>query len=356
MLNNKTHISAGNQANINNARVINITNNSISDNAFLSLLEEYTNSNIQTKVNAALDKAQERIIPFVARLVAVLQQNPALSDKLSHPEALKLILEAKNSAALTDSDLDKITLVNVVKAFLSGSNSKAENFLCSKAIEVIPHLTQDARVGLMLHSYLTTRNYNSFSTDVVDEFSRGIEILSNEPPPMGEDWIRHLALLGLVELYPQGISQGIPISKILADNFDGVCCTGIHESSPVHKEIMEKISERPILKKYYIQHTFNPKYYRANIESFNSYSPSDTGEEQSVSTFLTTVRRKYINNARIQEETTRRFIDALLRNQSVKRIIRWYDTIPRYFNLTPVGEVVYNAFLQEQIIQATTLQ
>lgn len=356
MLNNNTSISAGNQANINNAHKINISYNGISEQGFLSLLNEYTDSEISAKVNAAIAKIQERLIPFVTQLVSSLQQRPSLSEKLSQPEALKLILEAKNSAALTDSNLDKITLVNVVKAYLSGSNSKAENTLCSKAIEAIPFLTQEARVGLMLHSYLTTRTYNSFSTDIADDFSRCIETLSEDSLPKGEEWIRHLALLGLVELYPQGISQGIPITKILADNFDGICCAGIHESSLAHKEIMKKISEQPILKRYYIQHEFNPNYYRANVENFNSYSPNDTDEAKLISDFLTFVRRKYIISDKIQKEVTQRFINALLRHQSIKRLIQWYDTIPRYFNLTPVGEVVYKAFLQEQILQTKTLQ
>ena len=272
------------------------------------------------------------------------------------PDFQFTLRQAQISAASSERESDYEMLSELLLHRVEQGDNRERRLGIRKAIEVVNQITNEALMGLTM-VYVVTKFY-PMSDDVNIGLSllNGLygRIMNNQRLPTGNNWMEHLDLLSAIRIGAEEINRFKKLIEYIPSQLSKYLVSGVEVDSESLNNIRKDFEQCGIPTKCLIPHPLKPNYVRltvsANVEDI--FITKTLGNGNVLNMPLNEEQKKVMSNAiailRKDESTNPTMRNKLMEEwnkyPNLKLVRDWWDSLPCYFTITPVGAALANAY------------
>ena len=271
------------------------------------------------------------------------------------PSFQLLIRKAQISAACSDREEDLDMLSELILHRVEQNNNRNHRLGITKAIEIVSDVEQTSLVGLSLVYAILRFSPLTFDIkkglNVLD--SLYANIINHTELPKGNDWIQHLDILSALRI--NSVQTFNNSKKIACNMLKNYFTIGIDKSLPVYNTMLEDFSNAELPVNLFVAD--NP--LRENHVRWNTTLDIDA-IQLTLNSKNIIIRQNLTDE---QKKVLRKYCDMLTKDGSkdktmqdtfwklwqsypnLKQVSEWWNSIPLFFEITPIGIALANAYL-----------
>lgn len=327
--------------------------------------------------------AQERVIALEDKLIPKMQQHDETLKIFGDPAFQFVLRKAQISAASSgeEKDLDILSELIVHRAEQNGNRERTLGI--TKAIEIIDQIPESSLIGLS--TFYAIHRYVSESFDIhqglktLDNLYKSI--INDTELPVGTQWIENLDVLSAVRMGSSGIQSFKKMEEFLSNKL--ACLPiGIERYSTEYNEILLELHNVSLydpkeeIAELNEDNGDNKKILKIKIPLFKehplregflicTYPPEAFTEGNSISfkvnlgaqeldiplnreQFLAFKHLSEITykDGRNVESLTSKLIKEWDNYENLKNVRIWWNQLPIFFEITPIGVAIANAYIR----------
>lgn len=298
----------------------------------------YTNDAYEIAIQR-INKLEQTVIPQIAAIDGALK---AFAD----PAFQKVLKKAQQSAAATEREDDYALLSELLICHIEKGEQRKNRVAISKAIEIIDVIDNDAlcalTIGHVIGKYFPKKgNIEDGCKIFADLFSH----LLYMELPTNTDWIEHLEILGAIK--QNSLASMKKFSDINLELMNGYACIGIKIGSEEYQTALKVLKAAHVNPTILIPNTLLDGFVRLPIVNKNNISDIIVtcgniqrelkNEEKEA---IEKVLQMYVKDKELQQLVNTKFLDLLDSYESIKKVHKWWDTIPKAFEMTKIGTIL----------------
>ena len=328
--------------------------------------------------------AQERVIALEDKLIPKMKQHDETLKIFGDPAFQFVLRKAQVSAAASgeERDLDMLSELIVHRAEQNGNRERTLGI--AKAIEIIDQIPESSLIGLSIFyaisAYVPGTHDVHQGLRVLDNLYKSI--LNDVELPVGKQWIENLDVLSAVRIGSSGIQSFKKMEEFLPNILAKYLPIGIERNSKEYNEILLELDTaglndpEEIIADYNEKIEDNRKISRIVAPLFKehplregflicTYPPEAFTEGNSISIKVNLGaqeldiplnREQFLAFKHLSEITYKdgRNIDSLKTNfikewdkfENLRNARIWWNQLPMYFTITPIGVAIANAYIR----------
>lgn len=301
--------------------------------------------------------AHERVAQLENKVMPKMLSYDASLRFLSDPSFLFLLRKAQITAASSEREADYDMLSDLLLHRLEQSENRERRLGITKAIEIVDQLSDESVIGLSMIYAIT--KFEPTSEDLHDGLlvlnKLYEKIIEGKDLPKGKDWLEHLDILSAIRLVPQGVNSFKKAEQYLPAMFAKHLVSGVKEDSEEYEKIKIDFQQCD-LPPCFVPHPLKPGYMKLKISNDidDIYVVHQDQGGRSVRIPLNEEQRivmnKAIDIARKDEhknnELGLRLIEKWNELPTLNIVREWWNSIPSYFSITPIGSAIANAYIR----------
>ena len=275
----------------------------------------------------AKSTVDERINAFGCELFPRLEKIEGALESFKDPKFEFMLRDAQITAAKTDKAEDLQLLTELLVSHIESGKDRMINAGISRAIKIVDEIDNSALCALTV-AYAVLRI--SPTSGIVSE---GMSVLDNLfskllylELPTNTRWIDHLNILGALNIMFGNFHS---VNRQYTERFNGYCCAGIKENSVEYNQARELLSQVKVEDVTLVSNELLPGYFRLSIVSLDDI-PAD----------LKPIVELYSKDKEILKTVSDSFSKLILSYPHVAKVIQWFDSIDRAFNISDVGKAL----------------
>ena len=227
----------------------------------------------------------------------------------------------------------------------------------SKAIDVVNQITDEALIGLtmvyVVSKFIPTSNDLIVGLKVLNELYGNI--INDCPFPSGDNWMEHLDLLSAIRLGTDGINKFKKLNEYIPSQLSKYLVSGIENDSEKLIEIKKEFEQNNIPTNNIVDYPLKQNYVYLNL-SFENIDhleitkeigngivlrmPFNEQQKNVMKNAFPLINKDESNNAILKKK----LMEVWEKYTNLKNVKTWWDSLPCYFNITPVGVALANAY------------
>lgn len=341
-----------------------IINNGIDEKRAREIIDEKLHEVINSYSREAQEIARSRIGDFANDLVPKLVKDNLL-ESLKDPSVQILLSEAQKSAASTERPADYSILSELLMHRIKKGEDRNIRAGVSRAIEIVDEITDEALLALTVaYSVLswipTSGNLYEGLRTLDSLFGKIIYAVL----PTGREWIEHLDVLDAVRINSLGSFK--KANEYYPEVLSGYVNIGIDKASENYQKALELLEMADLPNDILCEHELRNGFVRLHIVNINQLESLSIVRQQSISVGgeniilpikspLTDIQKEaikniynlYNNDDTLKSQNVSVFMSKWGEYGNLRRLRNWWDAIPQYYTITPVGKVLAHANAQK---------
>lgn len=323
-----------------------IVNQGVTEERVRAIFSELIPTSLQAYTSDAYATANQRIERLEDNIWPKLDEVDGLLQAFADPAFQILLRKAQQAAAATEREDDYSLLSELLVCHVEKGSDRKNRTGINQAIEIVDQIDNDALCALTVAHAVT--NYVPTSGSCRE----GLRVLNSlfsrlmyQELPTGMDWLDHLDILGTVRISMLGGMK--KFSEYYAKSLNGYVCVGIREFSDDYKKAVEIMKSAQIATNFLVPNECLSGYYRLDIkneamieELFVNIGVSSVPLSDGQKSALKQVWNLYSNDAKLKKEAENNFISLWDAYDALKKLRIWWESIPRSFHLTRVGDIL----------------
>lgn len=317
--------------------------------------EEYAIAR-QNWTSEAAEIADSRVHQLEDKLMPKMIAYDKTLKFFSDPDFQFTLRQAQISAASSERDSDYEILSELLLHRVEQSGNRERRLGIRKAIEVVNQITDEALLGLTM-VYVVSK-FTPTSYDIQEGLSAlnyiyG-KIIDNQRLPYNENWMEHLDLLSAIRLGTKGINEFKKLDEYMPLRLSNYLISGIDNNSDKLIEIKKEFEQCGIPQNCFVLYPLKQNYIYLNLSNNieDIRITKELGERITIRTLLNENQKSVFKNALTiinKDESKNKSLRGKLMElwdtyPNLKMVKTWWDSLPCYFNITPVGVALANAY------------
>lgn len=303
----------------------------------------------KTIADARVSKLEDRVIP------KIMEHDYTLKP-FSDPSFLLSLKQAQISAASSEREDDYDLLAELLVSRVKGGEDRGKRLAINKAIEVVDKIPEDALIGLGMVYAVT----NLYPLD--EDFRNRLErfnslygcIIGSGSLPNGTEWLEHLDLLSVIRLSPKGIGSFNKMEEFIPEAFRAQRVQGFTYDDPILLQIKKDFSKLHLPLTCFVPHPLKPGYEMLSLPNdINEIKLYFRAQDQTIQLPLSNEQKDLLQKALgcvnkdashvedLKKEILKQWNTFPILNQ----VLQWWNSLPVFFNITPAGNALANAFI-----------
>ena len=263
--------------------------------------------------------------------------------------------QAQITAASSERESDLDMLSDLLLHRLEQKDDMQRRLGICKAIEVVDKISNEALVALSI--VYAVSKFVPASDDLQEGLSTLNKLygrlLNSFQLPSTDDWLEHLNLLSAIRLSIKGINSFKKIKEYMPQQLSNYLVSGVEDNSEELSKIKLEFAQYGIPTNCLIAHPLKPNFISLNTSSdVEQMIITKTVGGLTIKSSLNDKQKEVMNRAvtilRKDESSNAIMKDNLMKEwekfPNLKIVKDWWDTLPCYFIITPVGAALANAY------------
>lgn len=313
----------------------------------------------QNWTQEAIVIAEQRVQQLEDRLMPKMLAYDKSLSFFGDPAFQFTLRQAQISAASSDRESDYEMLSKLLLHRIEQGDNLNRRLGVCKAIEIVNQVTEEALVGLKM-VYVVTK-FTPVSNDVNEGLSVLDKLYGNimggNELPIDDSWMEHLDLLSAIRLGAEGINKFKKLDEYMPSRLSKYLVSGIINDSEKLIEIKNEFEQNGIPTNNIVDYPLKQNYVYLNL-SYNDIDRLEITKEIKKGIVIkmplkeqqkTVMKNAFVffnkdesNNVALKNE----LIGVWNTYPNLKIVKTWWDSLPYYFNITPVGVALANAYAQ----------
>lgn len=305
--------------------------------------------------------ADERVNKLENKLMPKMVAYDNTLRFFADPDFQFTLRRAQMSAAASERESDYELLSELLLHRVKQGCNRERRLGISKAIDVVNQITDEALLGLTM-VYVVSK-FIPASYDLIDGFNVLNELYGNIifdcSLPSGDNWMEHLDLLSAIRLGAEGINKFKKLNEYMPSQLSKYLVSGIENDSQKLIEIRKEFEQNNIPVNNIVNYPLKQNHVYLNL-SYDSIDHLEitkgVGNGIVLKTLFSEQQKSVMKNIfpfLNKDESN----NTVLKNKlmevwdtypNLKNVKTWWDSLPYYFNITPVGVALANAFAQSK--------
>lgn len=299
---------------------------------------------------ARIQKLEDKVLP------KMLSYDKNLSI-FGDPGFQILLRKAQIAAASSERENDYEILSDLLLHRAEQNNNRERRLGISKAIEVVDQVDEVALISLsIVYAILKF-------TPVSTRLDEGLKVLNNlygkiienKCLPTDSSWTEHLDLLSAIRLSPKGINSFKTLEEYMPEELRYYFETGFKIDSDEYKLVLEKFKTVGVPLSCFEPHPLKKEYvHLTTSRDVNNILLLFNTPQGTISTPLSKQQKEafeYANSINFtlnckDTEMTDTFWKIWEGYPNLKDVRSWWNKLESYFQITPVGEALANAYIR----------
>lgn len=331
-----------------------IINNGIDEKRAREIVDEKLYEVIAGYSQEAHDIAKERISFFANDLIPRLVKNNLL-EELKDPSMQILLFEAQKSAASTERIVDYALLSELLIHRAKKGFNRNVRAGVNRAVKIVDEITDESLLGITV-AYSVSRwfpaNVNLY--DGLNKLNSLFGKVIYATLPRGKEWIEHLDVLNAIRI--NSSTNFKKIDQYYPERLSFYVDVGIDKTSEDYQKAVEIVKEADLPNAILCDHELRPGFVRLRILGIDRldllytindiHSPKSTPLTDWQKNSIKKIYALYNSDPILKSENITKFIKKWDRYENLRSLRVWWDAIPIYFTITPVGAVLAHANAQ----------
>ena len=338
-----------------------IINNGINESQARELYSEMSKKAMKEYTAESHLLIEKRIADFANVLIPRIEKIENGFEAFSDPEFQIELKKAQVASACTDKEADYEMLSELLLHRIENKDNRRAKASISKAVEIVDKIEDDGLCGLTVVYLAEKISVN------IGEIGKGLSILNdilskviNVELPIGSYWTSYLDILDVIRV--SDINEFKKFYEYCYERFSGYTTIGICKKSTEYEKAVEILKSVRLNENTLIPHELLDGYVRLPLPILADFSNLKKNValpntpllvqfnlyENEISA-LKSIEKLYSQDHTRKEEVKNAFFDLLNSFDSLRKIKDWWDSIPRYFSITPIGQVLAHANAQRYI-------
>lgn len=312
----------------------------------------------QNWTQEAIAIADERVRQLEDKILPKLMAYDRSLKFFADPAFQFTLRQAQITAALSDRESDYDILSDLLLHRVEqGDNLQRRLGIC-KAIEVVDKISDEALIALSVVYAIS--QLVPMSDDMLKALSMlndlyGV-LLDHRQLPDTEDWLEHLDLLSAIRLGVRGINSFRKMKEHMSIQLSKHLVSGVEENSEELSKIKSDFMQCRIPMDFIVPHPLKLNYVKlcmsADVEQMCVMMKREGDErimqipfnekQKEVMRNAISIMRKDESKSSVLQE---RFMEVWDKFPNLKIVRDWWDALPCFFTITPVGEALANAYI-----------
>ena len=310
----------------------------------------------QNWTNEATAIADNRVHQLEDKLMPKMIAYDNTLKIFADPDFQFTLRQAQISAASSERESDYEMLSELLLHRAEQGDNRERRLGIRKAIEVVNQITDEALIGLTM-VYVVSKFY-----PMSDDVNIGLSVLNdlygrimnNQQLPTGNNWMEHLDLLSAVRIGVEEINRFKKLIEYIPSQLSKYLVSGAEVDSESLNSIKKDFERCGIPAKCLIPHPLKPNYVRLNVsanvkdivitttlENGNVLKMPLNEEQQKVMSNAIAILRK---DESANPSMRNKLMEQWDKYPNLKLVRDWWDCLPCYFTITPVGVALANAY------------
>ena len=333
-----------------------IINTGIDEKRAREIVDEKLHEVIIGYSQEAHEISENRINLFANDLIPKLVKANLL-EGLKDPSIQVLLMEAQRSAASTERAADYALLTELLIHRVQKGSDRNVRAGVNHAVRIVDEITDESLLGLTVaHSILSFSPVSGNIKDGLRVLNDLFGKISYGTLPNGNEWIEHLDVLNAVRINSMGSLK--KIEEYYPEQLAGYVDVGIDKTTENFQKAIEIAKEANLPGDILCEHELRPEYVRLKIPNINDLDfiaihyqskfnlPVKTALTKKQTDAIRSIYALYSNDADLKNQNIREFIKIWNELENLKELGIWWDAIPLFFTITPVGRVLAHANAQ----------
>ena len=312
----------------------------------------------QNWTQEAIAIADERVRRLEDRLLPKMIAYDNSLKFFADPAFQITLRQAQIAAASSDRESDCDMLSDLLLHRLEQRDNPQRRLGICKAIEVVDQISDEALIALSVVYAIMKL------VPISDDMLEGLSVLNNfygklldhRQLPNTEDWLEHLDLLSSIRLGVESIKSFVNIQEGMSRNLSKYFVSGVEENSEELSKIKSDFMQCRIPMDFIVPHPLKLNYVKlcmsADVEQMCVMMkrkgderimqiPFNEKQKEVMRNAISIMRKDESKNSDLQE----RFMKEWDKLPNLKIVREWWDAMPCYFTITPVGAALANAYI-----------
>lgn len=292
----------------------------------------------------ALKVANSRVSEFESILLPKMEKMDGAFEAFADPSFQILLLEAQKTAASTERPADYDLLSELLVHRFQKGDDRIVRAGISRAVEIVDEISDEALIGLTVFHTITN------ITPATGSIIHGLKVLDRlfnkmlyKELPLSSDWLDHLDLLDAIRINP--FLNLISLEEYYTESLHGYIDVGIKKGSKEFTKAVKILKENQLMESNLIEHELNSNFMRIPVPNRDSINNNDKIPDKQKKA-LNNIYDLYSKNNNIKKENISKFIEQCNKNDSLKIVKNWFDSLNVAINITSVGRVLAHANAQ----------
>ncbi len=321
---------------------------------------------LQNWTREAVAIADERVRQLENKLLPKMVAYDNSLKFFADPAFQFTLRQAQIKAASSDRESDYDMLSDLLLHRLEQGDDLQRRLGICKAIEVVDQIAEDALIALSI-VYAVSK-----LVPQTDDMLEGLAtlnnlygaLLNNRQLPSTEDWLEHLNLLSAIRLGVDGISSFMKMQELMSRNLSKYLVSGVGENSEELGRIKSEFIQCGMPMDCIIPHPLKPNYVKLstaieveqmfiikNISGTMIQIPFNDRQKEVMRNAISIMRKDEFKDPVLQD----RFMKEWDKFPNLQVVKSWFDALPCYFTITPVGVALANAYAHGKNPQVPSL-
>lgn len=299
---------------------------------------------------ARIQKLEDKVIP------KMLEHDKQLTI-FGDPSFQILLRKAQISAASTERESDYDVLADLLLHRAEQNDNRERRLGISKAIEIVDQLDEKALIGLSM--VFAVAKFRPIAEDletglkILNDFYT--KIINDTELPIGESWLEHLDLLSAIRIVPKGFSSFKKIEDFIPSQLNSFFQCGLKNDSEELKAIKEDFNRLHIPTTCFKPHPLKTDHTILQVSNninniiitqssegkITSWTPLSPDQKEIVQKAVNLMKKIDIKD----QEMLSAFWIKWNSFDKLKKIHFWWNSLPTYFVITPIGQALANAYI-----------
>lgn len=304
--------------------------------------EEITNKVLLEYTKDANDTIVKRMGEFRGTLIPRIEKVENGLEAFKDLGFQSSLFDVQKAAAVTGRSADYELLSELLVRRIEIGEDRYEQAVLRRAVSIVEDISDEALIGLTASSLVNCLIPDGHDADSVFQELNTIFGSIYGELPMGDRWIGNLHTVGALEIAYFAANKSL--EEIYEHRLDGICVAGIQMEMVGYDQaraILQNCGLDP--NECLIKNTLLEGYVRlgiGRIEEIDNYKRLDIelSDEQKVA--LKAVLALYDKNMASIQQVRNAFAEKLMQYPNLKKLKKWWDSMPIAFNLTMTGKVL----------------